>query len=140
MTSNDNLILEYRLGQSELTRKIEVLTNNLEHRFDAVDRKFEVLERRFDVIDRKTEALTIQVQNNFDYQNMRADNLQTSVYWGFALITFFIAVVGVMVALAPSILEIFRSRRLEHDYVTSEQVQEIVDKSISKALDKVSMM
>ena len=133
MTSNDNLILEYRLGQSELTRKIEVLTNNMERRFDDVN-------RRIDTVDRKLDVLTIQVQNNFDYQNMRIDSLQTSVYWGFALITFFIAVVGVMVVLAPSILEIFRSRRKERDYATLEQVQEIVDKSISRALDKASMM
>ena len=133
MTSNDNLILEYRLGQSELTRKIEVLTNNMERRFDDVN-------RRIETVDRKLDVLTIQVQNNFDYQNMRIDSLQTSVYWGFALITFFIAVVGVMVVLAPSILEIFRSRRKERDYATLEQVQEIVDKSISRALDKASMM
>ena len=133
MMSNDTLILEYRLGQSELTRKIEVLTNNMERRFNDVDRKIET-------VDRKLEALTVQVQNNFDYQNMRMESIQTSVYWGFALITFFIAVVGVMVALAPSILEIFRSRRKERDYVTSEQVQEIVDRSISKALDKASMI
>ncbi len=133
MTSNDNLILEYRLSQSELTRKIEVLANNIERRFDDLDRKIET-------VDRKLEALTVQVQNNFDYQNMRMESIQTSVYWGFALITFFIAVVGVIVALAPSILEIFRSRRKEHDYVTSEQVQEIVDRSISKTLDKASMI
>ncbi len=118
-STEDAVIVELRQVNAELSQKIQILDNNTERRF---------------------EVLTLQVQNNFDYQNMRMESIQTSVYWGFALITFFIAVVGVMVALAPSILEIFRSRRKERDYVTSEQVQEIVDRSISKALDKASMI
>ena len=61
--------------------------------------------------------------------------MQTSIYWGFAIIAIVIALVGFTVSLAPAFLEFLKNKRT---YATTEQVQEIVDRAIAKAFSSIS--
>ena len=72
-----------------------------------------------------------------DVTSLKSDSahLQTSIYWGFAIIAIVIALVGFTVSLAPAFLEFLKNKKT---YTTTEQVQEIVDKAIAKALNSIT--
>ncbi len=86
-------------------------------------------------MNQKFDKLENLIATEIRFNDQAHEHLQTSVYWGFAIativITLVIALVGFMITLAPSFLEIIRSK--QQKFVTTEQVQEIVDKAISRA-------
>lgn len=72
-----------------------------------------------------------------DVTSLKSDNvhLQTSIYWGFAIIAIVIALVGFTVSLAPAFLEFLKNKKT---YATVEQVQEIVDRAIARAFSSIN--
>ncbi|MBQ7168671.1 MAG: hypothetical protein IJR63_02055 [Synergistaceae bacterium] len=86
-----------------------------------IERRFDVIERRLD----KVEQTMTEMRYEIRYNARDIDHLQTSVYWGFALL-------GIIVALAPS----FRREKTEKPQpeVTRSDVQSMIDAAISRAL------
>ena len=62
------------------------------------------------------------------------EHLQTLIYWVFALMAIFVAFVGFLITLAPTILEFYKAK--QQKFVTPEQVKEIVDNAIADALGR----
>lgn len=76
-----------------------------------------------------------------DVRTLKSDtsHIQTSIYWGFALMTMFIALASFLMTLAPSFLELIKNKNQSREiYPTIEQVQEIVDKAIARAFSSVN--
>ena len=69
----------------------------------------------------------------------KIEMLQHSFYWGFAIIAFVVAFVGFMLMLAPTILEFFRQKLQQpkdsQAYVTPDEVQVMIDKSLAKVIE-----
>lgn len=63
--------------------------------------------------------------------NARVDSVQTTVYWGFTVLTLFLA----LTTFAPALLEFIKG--LRKPQLTAEDVQNIIDAAISK-LPKLS--
>lgn len=86
-----------------------------------IERRFDALERRMD----KMEQTTTEMRYEIRYNARDTDHLQTSVYWGSALL-------GIIVALAPS----FRREKTEkpQPQVTRSDVQSMIDAAVSRAL------
>ena len=86
-----------------------------------IERRFDALERRLD----KVEQTMTEMRYEIRYNARDIDHVQTSVYWGFALL-------GIIVALAPS----FRREKNEKPQpeVTRSDVQSMIDEAISRVL------
>ena len=111
MTSNDLIILEAING---LEGKIINLQSEMNQKFNEV--KTEI----------KINAVKIEAVHD-------------KVNWGFSLTTVFIGVVGGLALLIPAIKalgDFFASRK--KNYATEEQVQNIVETAINKALTEIS--
>ena len=116
MTSNDNIITieMFNAGMARLEEKI-------------VSLQTEIKDTRKDLM---TEIRLNQAET-------RA--VHDKVNWGFSLTTVFIGIVGGLALLIPAIKalgDFFASKR--KNYATEEQVQNIVDNAISKALTNIS--
>ena len=83
MTSSDRDILISINGRLE----------RIELRLDRVEQRLDRVEQRLTAVEQKVEALTV-----------KQDILQTSVYWGFAVMGLIFAFVGIFV---PSITAMF---------------------------------
>ena len=107
MTSQDNTVYVTAEMFNDATARIE-------RRFDAVERRLD-----------KIEQTMTEMRYETRYNARDIDHLQTSVYWGFAIL-------GIIVALAPS----FRREKTEKPQpeVTRSDVQSMIDEAISRAL------
>ena len=87
----------------------------------AVTSRLDAINRRLDKIDQTIAEMRYEIR----YNARDIDHLQTSVYWGFAIL-------GIIVALAPS----FRREKTEKPQpeVTRSDVQSMIDEAISRAL------
>ncbi|MBQ3646280.1 MAG: hypothetical protein IJQ47_01005 [Synergistaceae bacterium] len=83
------------------------------------------------------EIQDVKVETRMNTQ--QTADLQTSVYWGFALMTIFIALSGFMISLAPTFLEHFREKQKSKKYVTHDEVKDIVGYAVEKALAKFTL-
>ena len=90
MTSNDN-------KQYVTVEIFNSANNRTEKRFDIIDHRFISLDRTLTSISYE---LRLNARDN--------EHLQTSVYWGFAILGNLIAVVGII---APLLLEIYRDAK-----------------------------
>ena len=90
MTSNDNNA---------------IATINL--RIDNIDKRLNIIDRRLDSIDKTLNVIGYELR----YNALDTAHLQTSVYWGFAVIVVVVALVGFVVALAPMFRDIYRDKR-----------------------------
>ena len=86
-------------------------------------------------VERKIDTSTIELKNEIRLNATDTTHLQTSVYWGFAIVAIVIALVGLVATLAPTFLSLVKDKK---SYTTVEQVQEIVDKAIARAFSSIS--
>ena len=76
-------------------------------------------------IEGKIEALTQRVDQNFAFLNMRIESVQTSVYWG-------LAIMGLILAFAtfiPSVLEFLKN--LRRPSLTVEDVKLLISETLN---------
>ena len=109
---------EIRLGNAEIRREM----SQLESRIDQLDSKFE----------QKFEILSERGEQNFAFLNMRIDAMQTTVYWGFALMGLFVAILGFLITFAPPIWGLLRKRG--RSAVSRREVENIISASFDKYL------
>ena len=83
------------------------------------------------------EIQEVKVETRMNTQ--QTADLQTSVYWGFALMAIIITLAGFMMSLAPTFLEHFREKQKSKKYVTHDEVKDIVDDEVEKALAKFTL-
>ena len=109
MTSND--IQQYVITENELKLYLSGLDNK-------IDKGVEVLNTKIEAVDTRISDFQHSMDN-------RINDLQTSVYWGFAIIGIFIAIVGIIASCAPAIAQFFRN--LRNPAFTPEQIAQIKD-------------
>ena len=109
---------EIRLGNAEIRREM----SQLDSRIDQLDSKFE----------QKFEILSERGEQNFAFLNMRIDAMQTTVYWGFALMGLFVAILGFLITFAPPIWGLLRKRG--RSAVSRREVENIISASFDKYL------
>ena len=91
---------EIRLGNAEIRKEIGQLEN-------------------------KMEVLSERVDQNFAYLNMRIDGIQTTVYWGFAIVAIAIAFIPIL----------HDWRKLFHrPSLTAADVERMIDAAIVRTL------
>ena len=105
-----------------------IYIKTLNARIDGIDKRLITIDRRLDSIDKTLTAVGYELR----FSALDTAHLQTSVYWGFAIIAIVIALVGFVFALAPLLRDIYRDNR--NQYPSEEKVQAMIDNSISKAL------
>lgn len=94
---------------------------------------------KMDAFMRTNELSFIELKNEIRLNASDIAHLQTSVYWGFAVIAIVVALIGLVVALAPTFLASTKEKDYnKKNYTTAEQVQEIVDKAIARAFSSVN--
>ena len=82
-------------------------------------------------IEGKIEALTQRVDQNFAFLNMRIESVQTSVYWG-------LAIMGLILAFAtfiPSVLDFLKN--LRRPSLTVEDVKLLISETLNSKEAKV---
>lgn len=117
-----------------MTSNDAVIINLINSRFDA-------LEVRIGNVERKTEELHTEIQNTrlelrTEIRIAQNDigHVQTSVYWGFAIMTIGIAIASGVLTLAPAIKELFKTKH--ENKITEERIQSLIDAAISRALSE----
>ncbi|MBR0186513.1 MAG: hypothetical protein IJQ24_10850 [Synergistaceae bacterium] len=114
MTSND-------AHQYVTVEMFNSATNRTEMRFDMIDQKLNSIDRTLTSIGYE---LRFNARDN--------EHLQTSVYWGFAILGIVIAVVGVF---APLLLELFRdTRKAKKNDNMKEIAREVMREEIREAV------
>ena len=101
-------------------------TGNIENRFNIID-------SRFISLDKTLTAIGYELRFN----SRDTEHLQTSVYWGFAVLGILIAVVGIV---APLLLEIYRDSRKaknnnEMKTLAREVMREEIHSSVAQAVN-----
>ena len=101
-------------------------TGNIENRFNIID-------SRFISLDKTLTAIGYELRFN----SRDTEHLQTSVYWGFAILGILIAVVGIV---APLLLEIYRDSRKaknnnEMKTLAREVMREEIHSSVAQAVN-----
>ena len=112
MTSNENGVT------------IEALNS----RIDGIDKRLITIDRRLDSIDKTLTTIGYELR----YNALDTAHLQTSVYWGFAVLAVVVALVGFVIALAPMLRDIYKENR--NPALSEEKVQMMIDNAVSKAL------
>ena len=114
MTSND-------AHQYVTVEMFNSATNRTEMRFDMIDQKLNSIDR---TLTSRGYELRFNARDN--------EHLQTSVYWGFAILGIVIAVVGVF---APLLLELFRdTRKAKKNDNMKEIAREVMREEIREAV------
>ncbi|MBR1672655.1 MAG: hypothetical protein IJ702_06990 [Fretibacterium sp.] len=131
---------EIRLGNAEIRREMSQLENRIDAKLtqleNRVDGKIAQLDSRITQLDskfeRKFEVLSERGDQNFAFLNMRIDAMQTTVYWGFALMGLFVAILGFLITFAPPIWGLLRRRG--RSAVSRKEVENIISASFDKYL------
>ena len=112
MISSDLIILEAIKG---LEGKIVVLQQDVNQKFDSVNRRIDNLQAEIKI------------------NNIKIEAVHDKVNWGFSLTTVFIGIVGGIALLHPAlkaISEVFADRK--KNYMTDEQVRKLIDSALEK--------
>lgn len=120
---------EIRLGNAEIRREMSQLENRIDGKIAQLDSRITQLDSKF---ERKFEVLSERGDQNFAFLNMRIDAMQTTVYWGFALMGLFVAILGFLITFAPPIWGLLRRRG--RSAVSRKEVENIISASFDKYL------
>lgn len=107
MTSNDSQ--QFTINENELKFYLYGLDNKID--------------KGIGVLNTKIEAIDTRISDFQHSMDNRINDLQTSVYWGFALIGLFIAIVAIIASCAPAIAHFFRN--LRSNAFTPEQTEQL---------------
>ena len=107
--------------RSEVNEKVGTLQGEMEQLRSDVNEKFGTFQAEIRVLDTKISSLDIRI-----------DSVQTTVYWGFALMGLFVAVLGFFITFAPSIWGMLRKRN--RSTVSRKEVENIVNASFDRYL------
>ena len=125
MTSNDN-------RQFVTVEMFNSAHDIIQKRFDIIDGKFISLDKTLTVIGYE---LRFNARDN--------EHVQTSVYWGFAILGVLIAFFGMLATLAPLLREIYKDSRQAKNSdnfkkiareVMHEEISDAVAQAVNKAL------
>ena len=108
--------------------KIELQLENIEVQFGDVKTRLGDISKRLDGVDNTLTAIGYELK----YHAVGTAHLQTSVYWGFAVIAVVVALVGFVITLAPMFREMYKDKHAAR--LTEERVQEMIDTAVAKAL------
>ncbi len=77
-------------GFNQIDKRLELMQNNMDKRFEQVDKRFEQVDKRFDQIDKRFEQIDKRfdqidkrferVDKHFDEVNTRIENMQTKMF------------------------------------------------------------
>ncbi|MBQ3448258.1 MAG: hypothetical protein IJG37_11515 [Synergistaceae bacterium] len=68
------------------------------------------------------------------YQERDAEHMQTTIYWGFAILALVVAFVGYLVSLAPIFRDVYKDAREARDERLKREMREIAREEISRAM------
>ena len=68
------------------------------------------------------------------YQERDAEHMQTTIYWGFAILALVVAFVGYLVSLAPIFRDMYKDAREARDDRLKREMREIAQEEIARAL------
>ena len=109
----------------EVTSEVGQLRADMETKMSQlradVNDKFGTLQSEIRVLDTRINGL-----------DSRIDSVQTTVYWGFALMGLFVALLGFFITFAPSIWGMLRKRN--RSTVSRKEVENIVNASFDRYL------
>ena len=120
MTSNDNFVT------------VEVFNSRIGQLETQIIRLGERQENSFRELKQEIHDINYNVLMN----TQRINDMHNFIGWGFAILAIVVAFVGFIITLAPMFREMYQNAH--KPMLTEERVQEIVDRSISKALGQSS--
>ena len=92
------------------------------------------VEKRFDVIGSnlgEIKATLTEMRYELRQQEHDMNHMQTTIYWGFAIMALVIAFIGCVITLAPMLREMYQDRKREKT-LTRLEVEEIVHSMLSR--------
>lgn len=127
MTSTDVEI--FKSGLEDLKYYIDGRVSEVETNFG----------KRFDVIESnlgEIKATLTEMRYELRQQEHDMNHMQTTVYWGFAIMALVIAFIGCVITLAPMLREMYQDRKREktEESLTRSEVQEMITEAISRTL------
>lgn len=150
MTSNDAVIINLINSRFDA---LGVRIGNVERKTEELHTEIQnTREELHSEIQNTREELHAEIQNtreelHTEIQNTRLElrteiriaqndigHVQTSVYWGFAIMTIGIAIASGVLTLAPAIKELFKTKH--ENKITEERIQSLIDAAISRALSE----
>ena len=111
---NEKLRTELKTDMNNLRTELKTDISSLSSK---TQEEIQGLHTEIRVVDERVNSLTTRV-----------DTLQTTVYWGFALLTLFLG----LTTFAPALLEFIKS--LRKPSITANEIQTMIDVSIAKAI------
>ncbi|MBQ6909526.1 MAG: hypothetical protein IJQ29_05370 [Synergistaceae bacterium] len=111
---NEKLRTELKTDMNNLRTELKTDISSLSSK---TQEEIQGLHTEIRVVDERVNSLTTRV-----------DTLQTTVYWGFALLTLFLG----LTTFAPALLEFIKS--LRKPSITANEIQAMIDVSIAKAI------
>ena len=125
------------------------MTSNDSQQFVTVEMfnsAHDIIQKRFDIIDGKfislDKTLTV-IGYELRFNARDNEHVQTSVYWGFAILGVLIAFFGMLATLAPLLREIYKDSRQAKNSdnfkkiareVMHEEISDAVAQAVNKAL------
>ncbi len=114
------------------------MTSNDKQQFVTVDIFNDAINKinvRFDNIDKTMNEIHYELR----YNARDTEHLQTSVYWGFAIIAAVIALVGFVITLAPMFRDMYRDAKQARSQdnirkLVREVMQDEIDAAVQRAL------
>ena len=106
---------------------------------DTIQKRFDIIDGKFASLDKTLTAVGYELRFNARDN----EHLQTSVYWGFAILGVLIAFFGMLATLAPLLREIYKDNRQTKNSdnfrkiareVMHEEISEAVTLAVNKAL------
>ena len=121
MTSSD--VEVFRSG-------LEDLKYYIDGRISEVDSRLDEMNTRIGSVESRLSEIGYEVR----MQSRDTNHLQTSVYWGFAIMAVVIALVGFVITLAPMFREMYRDARQakRESALTRTEVEEMIANAISR--------
>lgn len=115
----------FRSGLDDLKFYIDTRISEVNSRLDDMNTRMKNVESRLS-----------EISYQVGIQSRDTNHLQTSVYWGFAIMAVVIALVGFVITLAPMFRDIYKdAKQARRDNIlTAEKIQAMIDNSIAKAM------
>lgn len=120
MTSNDNV-------QYVTVEAFNAATEKTNQHLASIDKKL----AEIDISLTKLDRTMTEIRYEMGYFKYDTDHLQTSIYWGFAIIAIVIAIVGLVIARAPT-----NKQEKQDTSLTRSEIQEIVRSEMQITVDE----
>lgn len=119
--------------EKRIDERFESMEKRTDERFNSMekmmDERFKNIELRIDKNLAEFKSIVSDIKGEFGVINARLNGLETSVYWGFAILAFIVA----FLAFVPPFATFFKNFRRPAPAITMEDVERAINAALKKA-------